>query len=47
VEHRATELAKLHEELCDTRRRVRRKLREQAVEGSHHHRADEPVPARS
>jgi DNA-binding transcriptional MerR regulator len=29
VEHRATELAKLHEELCQTRKRVRRKLREQ------------------
>jgi dsDNA-specific endonuclease/ATPase MutS2 len=28
VEHRATELAKLREELCQTRRRVRRKLRE-------------------
>jgi MerR family transcriptional regulator, repressor of the yfmOP operon len=30
VEHRATELAKLHEELCETRKRVRLKLREQA-----------------
>jgi DNA-binding transcriptional MerR regulator len=30
VEHRATELAKLREELCETRKRVRRKLREQA-----------------
>lgn len=31
VEHRAAELAKLHEELCETRKRVRRKLREQAA----------------
>jgi MerR family transcriptional regulator, repressor of the yfmOP operon len=31
VEHRATELAKLREELGQTRRRVRRKLREQAA----------------
>jgi MerR family transcriptional regulator, repressor of the yfmOP operon len=31
VEHRASELAKLREELCETRRRVRRKLREQAA----------------
>ncbi len=30
VEHRAGELAKLHEELCETRTRVRRRLREQA-----------------
>ena len=30
VEHRASELAKLHEELCETRTRVRRRLREQA-----------------
>lgn len=28
VEHRAAELAKLREELCETRRRVRRKLRD-------------------
>ena len=28
VEHRAGELAKLRQELCDTRKRVRRKLRE-------------------
>jgi DNA-binding transcriptional MerR regulator len=28
VEHRATELAKLKQELCETRKRVRRKLRE-------------------
>jgi MerR family transcriptional regulator, repressor of the yfmOP operon len=32
VEHRATELTKLREELCETRKRVRRKLREQPVE---------------
>ncbi|HEY8303444.1 MAG TPA: MerR family transcriptional regulator, partial [Solirubrobacteraceae bacterium] len=31
VRHRAGELAKLREELCQTRRRVRRKLREQAA----------------
>ncbi len=30
VEHRAIELARLQEELCETRERVRRKLREQA-----------------
>jgi len=30
VEHRTTELARLHEELCETRARVRRKLREQS-----------------
>jgi MerR family transcriptional regulator, repressor of the yfmOP operon len=35
VEHRASELAKLREELCDTRRRVRRKLREQSAERPH------------
>jgi DNA-binding transcriptional MerR regulator len=33
VEHRASELAKLRAELCETRKRVRRKLREQAAEG--------------
>jgi DNA-binding transcriptional MerR regulator len=33
VEHRAAELAKLRAELSATRRRVRRKLREQAAEG--------------
>jgi DNA-binding transcriptional MerR regulator len=38
VEHRATELAKLREELCETRKRVRRKLREQSLE-------DTPDPA--
>ena len=31
VEHRATELAKLREELCETQARVRRRLREQAA----------------
>jgi MerR family transcriptional regulator, repressor of the yfmOP operon len=30
VEHRASELAKLREELCETRKRVRRRLREQS-----------------
>lgn len=38
VEHRAAELAKLREELCETRKRVRRKLREQSLE-------DTPDPA--
>jgi DNA-binding transcriptional MerR regulator len=33
VEHRATELAKLREELCATRKRVRGKLRELAAAG--------------
>jgi MerR family transcriptional regulator, repressor of the yfmOP operon len=46
VEHRAAELAKLREELCETRKRVRRKLREQAAEGSRA-RTDLPVPAGS
>ncbi len=32
VEHRAAELAKLREELCETRTRVRRKLRELPTE---------------
>ena len=32
VEHRAAELAKLEEELCQTRTRVRRKLRELAAQ---------------
>jgi|GEM_PF-401408 len=32
VEHRAAELSKLHEELCETRKRVRRKLREQSLQ---------------
>jgi DNA-binding transcriptional MerR regulator len=31
VEHRASELAKLRAELCETRKRVRRKLREQGT----------------
>jgi DNA-binding transcriptional MerR regulator len=35
VEHRATELTKLREELCETRKRVRRKLREQTA-AEHH-----------
>jgi DNA-binding transcriptional MerR regulator len=35
VEHRATELAKLREELCETRKRVRRKLREQVATAPH------------
>jgi MerR family transcriptional regulator, repressor of the yfmOP operon len=39
VEHRAAELAKLKEELCQTRARVRRKLRELPAE------APEQVPA--
>jgi MerR family transcriptional regulator, repressor of the yfmOP operon len=54
VEHRAAELAKLREELCDTRKRVRRKLREQADEGlpasaaeGARASADTPVPAGS
>jgi DNA-binding transcriptional MerR regulator len=34
VEHRSTELAKLREELCETRRRVRRRLREHDAEDS-------------
>jgi len=34
VEHRASELAKLREELCETRRRVRRRLREHAADDS-------------
>ncbi len=38
VEHRATELAKLRQELCETRKRVRRKLREQSLK-------DTPDPA--
>ncbi len=46
VEHRASELAKLREELCDTRKRVRRKLREQAAAGSHAS-SGVPVPAES
>jgi DNA-binding transcriptional MerR regulator len=46
VEHRANELAKLREELCETRKRVRRKLREQAAEGLPAS-ADAPVPAGS
>jgi MerR family transcriptional regulator, repressor of the yfmOP operon len=46
VEHRATELAKLREELCETRKRVRRKLREQAAD-SPPTSADAPVPAGS
>ena len=32
VEHRTAELAKLRDELCETRKRVRRKLREQSLE---------------
>ncbi|MGC2373940.1 MAG: MerR family transcriptional regulator [Solirubrobacteraceae bacterium] len=36
VEHRARELAKLRAELCETRKRVRRKLREHAAAGSEH-----------
>jgi MerR family transcriptional regulator, repressor of the yfmOP operon len=32
VEHRAAELSKLRKELCETRKRVRRKLREQSLE---------------
>jgi DNA-binding transcriptional MerR regulator len=47
VEHRAAELAKLRKELCDTRRRVRRKLREQAAPGRHSSPNDVPVPAGS
>ena len=46
VEHRATELAKLREELCDTRKRVRRKLREQAAAGPHAS-SGMPIPAES
>ena len=36
VEHRARELAKLRTELCETRKRVRRKLREHAAAASEH-----------
>ncbi len=36
VEHRASELAKLRAELCETRKRVCRKLREHAATGSEH-----------
>jgi MerR family transcriptional regulator, repressor of the yfmOP operon len=42
VEHRATELAKLREELFQTRKRVRRKLREQAAEGLPASTAEDP-----
>jgi DNA-binding transcriptional MerR regulator len=45
VEHRATELAKLREELCETRKRVRRKLREQAAVG--HASSDVTAPVQS
>lgn len=43
VEHRAAELAKLREELCETRKRVRRKLREQSVESHPAQPAQEPA----
>ena len=46
VEHRATELTKLREELCQTRKRVRRKLREQAA-AEPHASSGVPVPAES
>jgi DNA-binding transcriptional MerR regulator len=43
VRHRAGELAKLEHELCETRKRVRRKLREQ---DAHAEGAYPPTPAR-
>ena len=46
VEHRAIELAKLREELCQTRKRVRRKLREQAAAAPHAS-SGVPIPAES
>jgi MerR family transcriptional regulator, repressor of the yfmOP operon len=46
VEHRATELTKLREELCQTRKRVRRKLREQASADPPTS-SDVPIPAGS
>ena len=58
VEHRASELAKLREELCQTRKRVRRKLREPAIASTSivtskesvdtpHEASDTPVPVGS